>query len=108
MVREIIKLCFSSVQIVDRNATYTNIRRALHKVFVPGIERNNMWHKLHIDDSLDGESQAEIRPVPTFADYRLDTVEAILRIALLMFFLLPTGLACYRPRRRNWSLPSVR
>lgn len=66
---EVIERYLSSVQIIDRTATYTNIRRALHKVFVSGIERNNMWHKIHIDDSSDGASQAEIRLVPTLADY---------------------------------------
>lgn len=52
----------------DRNATYTNIRRALHKVFAPGAERTNMRHKLHMDDS-----DAEIRSlVLSFAARELE------------------------------------
>ncbi|KAH9028385.1 ATP-dependent DNA helicase [Lactarius pseudohatsudake] len=49
------------IPIATRNATYTSIRRALHSVFASGAERDNMWHKLHMDDSSEGDSKAEIR-----------------------------------------------
>ncbi|KAH9016833.1 hypothetical protein EDB84DRAFT_1679664 [Lactarius hengduanensis] len=49
------------IPIATRNATYTSYRRALHKIFAPGAERDNMWHKLHMDDSSEGDSKAEIR-----------------------------------------------
>ncbi|KAH8995511.1 ATP-dependent DNA helicase [Lactarius hatsudake] len=52
------------IPIPTRNATYMSIRRALHKVFASGAERDNIWHRLHMDDSSDsseGDSKAEIR-----------------------------------------------
>ncbi|KAH9013168.1 ATP-dependent DNA helicase, partial [Lactarius deliciosus] len=49
------------IPIATRNATYTSIRRALHKVFASGAERDNIWHRLHMDDSSEGDSKAEIR-----------------------------------------------
>ncbi|KAH9060432.1 ATP-dependent DNA helicase, partial [Lactarius vividus] len=49
------------IPIATRNATYTSIRRALHNVFASGADRDNMWHKLHMDYSSEGDSKAEIR-----------------------------------------------
>ncbi|KAH8984328.1 ATP-dependent DNA helicase [Lactarius akahatsu] len=49
------------IPIATRNATYMNIRRALHKVFASGAERDGIWHKLYMDDSSEGDSKAEIR-----------------------------------------------
>ncbi|KAI9465108.1 ATP-dependent DNA helicase [Lactarius psammicola] len=73
------------IPIADRNATYTNIRRALHKVFAPSAERSNMWHKLHTSDSSEGDSKAEIRSLV------LSSAAQALEFAVLSMSVSPAG-----------------